>query len=146
MLERAHKGTFHKMSPKHLNRYVQEFTRKKNFRESDILDQMNAPSSVSWVGLSPAGGSSGTTGSTAGRGRSGPARRSKARDKVSGVAPARSRFGSSIGGRIVVLRPGSYSLPSNGRSYSATAPTSGLRVDMTAGRMPEGGGRVNYWV
>ena len=43
MLERAHKGTFHKMSPKHLNRYVQEFTRKKNFRESDVLDQMNAP-------------------------------------------------------------------------------------------------------
>ncbi len=26
MLKRAHKGTFHKLSPKHLDRYVQEFT------------------------------------------------------------------------------------------------------------------------
>ena len=42
MLERAHTGTFHKMSPKHLNRYVQEFAGKKNFRESDTLDQMAA--------------------------------------------------------------------------------------------------------
>ena len=42
MLERAHKGTFHKMSPKHLDRYVQEFAGKKNFRESDTLDQMSA--------------------------------------------------------------------------------------------------------
>ena len=42
MLERARKGTFHKMSPKHLDRYVQEFAGKKNFRESDTLDQMSA--------------------------------------------------------------------------------------------------------
>ena len=42
MLERAHKGTFHKMSPKHLDRYVKEFAGKKNFRESDTLDQMSA--------------------------------------------------------------------------------------------------------
>ena len=41
-LERAHKGTFHKMSPKHLDRYVKEFAGKKNFRESDTLDQMSA--------------------------------------------------------------------------------------------------------
>ena len=41
MLERAHKGTFHKMSPKHLDRYVKEFA-GKNFRESDTLDQMAA--------------------------------------------------------------------------------------------------------
>ena len=40
MLKRAHKGTFHKISPKHLNRYVQEFARKHNIRESDTLVQM----------------------------------------------------------------------------------------------------------
>ena len=37
MLKRAHTGTFHKMSPKHLNRYVQEFAGKHNVRESDTL-------------------------------------------------------------------------------------------------------------
>ena len=42
MLKRAHTGTFHKMSPKHLNRYVQEFAGKHNIRESDTLDQMAA--------------------------------------------------------------------------------------------------------
>ena len=40
MLKRAHKGTFHKLSPKHLNRYVQEFAGKHNIREMDTLDQM----------------------------------------------------------------------------------------------------------
>ncbi len=40
MLKRAHKGTFHKMSPKHLQRYVSEFAGKYNIRESDTLDQM----------------------------------------------------------------------------------------------------------
>ncbi len=40
MLKRAHDGTFHKMSPKHLNRYVQEFAGKHNLREFDTLDQM----------------------------------------------------------------------------------------------------------
>ena len=40
MLKRAHMGTFHKLSPKHLNRYVQEFAEKQNMRESDTLDQM----------------------------------------------------------------------------------------------------------
>ena len=40
MLKRAHKGTFHKISPKHLNRYVQEFAGKHNIRESDTLVQM----------------------------------------------------------------------------------------------------------
>ena len=57
-------------------------------------------SSGSWDGSSPTGSSSRTTGSRPGRGRSGSTRRSKARARVSGVAPARSRFGSSIGGRI----------------------------------------------
>ena len=40
MLKRAHKGTFHKMSPKHLNRYVQEFVGRHNMRESGTLEQM----------------------------------------------------------------------------------------------------------
>ena len=39
-LKRAHKGTFHKISPKHLNRYVQEFAGKHNMRESGTLAQM----------------------------------------------------------------------------------------------------------
>ena len=39
-LKRAHKGTFHKISPKHLNRYVQEFASKHNMRESGTLAQM----------------------------------------------------------------------------------------------------------
>lgn len=41
MLKRAHTGTFHKMSPKHLDRYVQEFAGKHNIRESGTLDQMH---------------------------------------------------------------------------------------------------------
>ncbi|MDE0281061.1 MAG: IS1595 family transposase [Gammaproteobacteria bacterium] len=40
MLKRAHKGTFHKLSPKHLDRYVQEFAAKHNMRESGTLAQM----------------------------------------------------------------------------------------------------------
>ena len=40
MLKRAHKGTFHKISPKHLQRYVNEFAGKHNIRESDTLCQM----------------------------------------------------------------------------------------------------------
>ena len=40
MLKRAHKGTFHKISPKHLNRYVKEFAGKHNLRELDTLAQM----------------------------------------------------------------------------------------------------------
>ena len=39
-LKRAQQGTFHKMSPKHLNRYVQEFAGRHNMRESDTLAQM----------------------------------------------------------------------------------------------------------
>ena len=34
MLKRAHKGTFHKISPKHLQRYVHEFAGKHNVRET----------------------------------------------------------------------------------------------------------------
>ncbi len=40
MLKRAHRGTFHKISPKHLQRYVNEFAGKHNVRDSDTLDQM----------------------------------------------------------------------------------------------------------
>ena len=40
MLKRAHKGTFHKISPKHLDRYVHEFAGKHNIRESGTLAQM----------------------------------------------------------------------------------------------------------
>ncbi len=39
-LKRAHTGTFHKMSPKHLNRYVNEFAGKHNIRDADTIDQM----------------------------------------------------------------------------------------------------------
>ncbi len=40
MLKRAHKGTYHKMSKKHLGRYVQEFAGRHNIREQDTLNQM----------------------------------------------------------------------------------------------------------
>ena len=39
-LKRAHKGTFHRLSPKHLHRYVDEFVGRHNMRELDTLDQM----------------------------------------------------------------------------------------------------------
>ena len=40
MLKRAHKGTFHKISPKHLDRYIQKFAGKHNIRELGTLAQM----------------------------------------------------------------------------------------------------------
>ena len=42
MLKRAHKGTFHKISKKHLHRYVNEFAGRHNIRGLDTLDQMAA--------------------------------------------------------------------------------------------------------
>ena len=42
MLKRAHKGTFHKLSAKHLQRYVNEFAGRHNIRELDTIDQMAA--------------------------------------------------------------------------------------------------------
>ena len=42
MFKRAHTGTFHKLSPKHLNRYVQEFAGKHNIRDSGTLEQMRS--------------------------------------------------------------------------------------------------------
>ena len=40
MLKRAHKGTFHKLSAKHLDRYVQEFAGRHNMRELDTAEQI----------------------------------------------------------------------------------------------------------
>ena len=40
MLKRAHKGTFHKISPKHLDQYVKEFAGRHNIRDLDTLAQM----------------------------------------------------------------------------------------------------------
>ena len=41
-LKRAHKGVYHKLSPKHLNRYAQRFAGTHNFRDADTLAQMTA--------------------------------------------------------------------------------------------------------
>ena len=40
VLKRAHKGTFHRLSAKHLHRYVDEFVGRHNMRELDTIDQM----------------------------------------------------------------------------------------------------------
>ena len=40
MLKRAHKGTYHKMSRKHLDRYISEFVGRHNIRELDTAAQM----------------------------------------------------------------------------------------------------------
>ncbi len=40
MLKRAHKGTFHRLSPKHLHRYVNEFCGRHNIQELDTIRQM----------------------------------------------------------------------------------------------------------
>ena len=45
MMKRAHKGTFHKLSPKHLDRYVQEFAARHNLRDEDTIDIMAAVAS-----------------------------------------------------------------------------------------------------
>ena len=42
MLKRSHTGTFHKLSPKHMDRYVQEFATRHNMRERDTIDMMAA--------------------------------------------------------------------------------------------------------
>ena len=41
LLKRGYHGTFHHISPKHLQRYVSEFAGKHNIRDSDTIDQMN---------------------------------------------------------------------------------------------------------
>ena len=40
MLKCVHAGTFHKISPQHLDRYVQEFVGRHNVRELDMVEQM----------------------------------------------------------------------------------------------------------
>lgn len=40
MLKRSYTGTWHKLSPKHLQRYVKEFAAKYNMREEDTAEQM----------------------------------------------------------------------------------------------------------
>ena len=40
MLKRAHKGVYHQLSAKHLQRYVAEFAGRHNIRELDTLEQM----------------------------------------------------------------------------------------------------------
>ncbi len=42
LFKRGYHGTFHKLSPKHLDRYVQEFAGRNNIRDMDTLDQMSA--------------------------------------------------------------------------------------------------------
>ena len=40
MFKRAHKGTYHKLSAKHLQRYVNMFAGRQNIRDMDTLSQM----------------------------------------------------------------------------------------------------------
>ena len=40
MLKRGYYGTYHHMSAKHLQRYVDEFSGRHNIRSLDTIDQM----------------------------------------------------------------------------------------------------------
>ena len=42
MLKRGYVGTYHRMSAKHLHRYVDEFSGRHNVRTADTIDQMRA--------------------------------------------------------------------------------------------------------
>ena len=41
-VKRAHKGVYHRLSEKHLQRYVDSFAAKRNIRDADTADQMAA--------------------------------------------------------------------------------------------------------
>ena len=45
MLKRAHKGVYHKISAKHLQRYVDEFAGRHGVRERDTTEQMEVVAS-----------------------------------------------------------------------------------------------------
>ncbi len=40
-MKRGYQGVYHKMSPKHLHRYVDEFAGRHNYRPKDTIDQMS---------------------------------------------------------------------------------------------------------
>ena len=42
LLKRGHQGIYHKMSPKHLDKYVDEFSGRHNLRNADTLAQMGS--------------------------------------------------------------------------------------------------------
>ena len=42
MLKRGYHGTYHRMSPKHLGRYIAEFEGRHNDRPKDTVEQMRA--------------------------------------------------------------------------------------------------------
>ena len=42
LLKRGYYGTYHRLSPKHLDRYVTEFVGRGNMRDLDTIDQMGA--------------------------------------------------------------------------------------------------------
>ena len=42
MFKRGYHGTYHRMSPKHMERYVREFTGRHNARPLDTIDQLRA--------------------------------------------------------------------------------------------------------
>ena len=44
MLKRGYNGTYHRMSRKHLERYVTEFSGRHNVREMDTIEQLHIPS------------------------------------------------------------------------------------------------------
>ena len=42
IMKRGYYGTYHRMSPKHLDRYVDEFSGRHNIRRDDTIDQMGS--------------------------------------------------------------------------------------------------------
>ena len=42
LLKRGYYGTFHKLSVKHLQAYIDEFSHRTNVRQLDTIDQINA--------------------------------------------------------------------------------------------------------